>query len=127
MTISRRQFVVTGVIAGAGVLIGVRYAGSLVRAQESDPGAKQKAPNPLVAYVHVKPDGQVSLIVAKSEMGQGIKTGLAMVLASSRRPLPSLNGLRSTPETIAGACRGTLGPGLLGLPRRKITGCVGSF
>ena len=81
MTISRRQFVVGGVVTGAGVLIGVRYSGSLVRAQESDPGAKQKAPNPFVAYVHVKPDGQISLIVAKSEMGQGIKTGLAMVLA----------------------------------------------
>jgi isoquinoline 1-oxidoreductase beta subunit len=81
MAISRRQFVVTGVVAGAGVLIGVRYSGVLVRAQESDPGAKQKAPNPFIAYVHVKPDGQISLIVAKSEMGQGIKTGLAMVLA----------------------------------------------
>jgi isoquinoline 1-oxidoreductase beta subunit len=81
MAISRRQFVVTGVVAGAGVLIGVRYSGVLVRAQENDPGAKQKAPNPFIAYVHVKPDGQISLIVAKSEMGQGIKTGLAMVLA----------------------------------------------
>src|ERR1039458_7236114 len=65
----------------APVLIGVRFSGLLVRAQESDPGAKQKAPNPFVAYVHVKPDGNISLIVAKSEMGQGIKTGLAMVLA----------------------------------------------
>ncbi len=81
MTISRRQFVVGGAVAGAGVLIGVRISGVLVRAQESDPGAKQKAPNPFVAYVHVKPDGRISLIVAKSEMGQGIKTGLAMVLA----------------------------------------------
>lgn len=81
MAISRRQFVVAGAVAGAGVLIGVRYSGSLVRAQENDPGAKEKAPNPFVAYVHVKPDGQVSLIVAKSEMGQGIKTGLAMILA----------------------------------------------
>jgi isoquinoline 1-oxidoreductase beta subunit len=81
MTIGRRQFVVGGAVAGAGMLIGVRYSGVLVRAQESDPGGKQKAPNPFVAYVHVKPDGQISLIVAKSEMGQGIKTGLAMVLA----------------------------------------------
>ncbi|HEY6368976.1 MAG TPA: molybdopterin cofactor-binding domain-containing protein, partial [Candidatus Sulfotelmatobacter sp.] len=79
--ISRRQFVVTGAVAGAGVLIGVRLTEPLVRAQENDPGAKQKAPNPFVAYVHVKPDGQISLIVAKSEMGQGIKTGLAMILA----------------------------------------------
>jgi isoquinoline 1-oxidoreductase beta subunit len=81
MAISRRQFVVGGAVAGAGVLVGVRLSGSLLRAQESDPGAKKAAPNPLVAYVHVKPGGQISLIVAKSEMGQGIKTGLAMILA----------------------------------------------
>ena len=81
MAISRRQFVVRGAVAGAGVLIGVRLTGSLARAQESEAGAKKAPPNPLVAYVHVKPDGQISLIVAKSEMGQGIKTGLAMVLA----------------------------------------------
>jgi isoquinoline 1-oxidoreductase beta subunit len=82
MAISRRQFVVGGAVAGAGALvIGVRLSGHLVRAQESDPGAKKAAPNPFDAYVHVKPDGHISLIVAKSEMGQGIKTGLAMILA----------------------------------------------
>jgi isoquinoline 1-oxidoreductase subunit beta len=82
MTISRRQFVMGGAVAGAGALvIGVRLSGSLAWAQESDPGKKKPAPNPFDAYVHVKPDGQISLIVAKSEMGQGIKTGLAMILA----------------------------------------------
>jgi len=81
MAISRRQFVVGGAVAGAGMLIGVRTSGTVLWAQESAPGAKKPAPNPFVAYVHVKPDGQISLIVAKSEMGQGIKTGLAMILA----------------------------------------------
>ncbi len=82
MAINRRQFVVAGTVAGAGALvIGVRLSGSLLNAQESDPGAKKAAPNPFDAYVHVKPDGRISLIVAKSEMGQGIKTGLAMILA----------------------------------------------
>ncbi len=82
MAISRRQFVVGGAVAGAGALvIGVRLSGSLLRAQKSDPGAKKAAPNPFDAYVHVKPDGHITLIVAKSEMGQGIKTGLAMILA----------------------------------------------
>ncbi len=82
MAISRRQFVVGGAIAGAGALvIGVRLSGHHVRAQESDPGVKKAAPNPFDAYVHVKPDGHITLIVAKSEMGQGIKTGLAMILA----------------------------------------------
>src|ERR1022692_4489731 len=82
MAISRRQFVVGGAVAGAGALvIGVRLSGSLLRAQESDRGTKKAAPNPFDAYVHVKPDGHITLIVAKSEMGQGIKTGLAMILA----------------------------------------------
>ena len=82
MAISRRQFVVGGAVAGAGALvIGVRLSESLAWAQESDAGKKKPAPNPFDAYVHVKPDGQISLIVAKSEMGQGIKTGLAMILA----------------------------------------------
>jgi isoquinoline 1-oxidoreductase beta subunit len=82
MAISRRQFVVGGAVAGAGALvIGVRLSGHLVRAQESDAGAKKPAPNPFDAYVHVRPDGHITLIVAKSEMGQGIKTGLAMILA----------------------------------------------
>ncbi|MFZ0861127.1 MAG: xanthine dehydrogenase family protein molybdopterin-binding subunit [Candidatus Sulfotelmatobacter sp.] len=82
MAISRRQFVVGGAVAGAGSLvIGVRFSGSLLRAQESDRGAKKAGPNPFDAYVHVKPDGHITLIVAKSEMGQGIKTGLAMILA----------------------------------------------
>src|SRR5579864_8570742 len=81
MDISRRQFVVGGALAGAGLVIGVRLSGSLLQAQESAPGAKKAAPNPFDAYVHVKPDGHITLIVAKSEMGQGIKTGLAMILA----------------------------------------------
>src|SRR5258706_479007 len=82
MAISRRQFVVGGAVAGAGALvIGVRLSESLAWAQESDAGKKKPAPNPFDAYVHVKPDGQISLIVAESEMGQGIKTGFALILA----------------------------------------------
>jgi isoquinoline 1-oxidoreductase subunit beta len=82
MAINRRKFMKRSAMAGAGAfLIGVRFSGELLRAQESDKAAKKPLPNPLVAYIHVKPDGKTSLIVAKSEMGQGIKTGLAMILA----------------------------------------------
>src|SRR5579864_4847945 len=81
MDISRRQFVVGGAVASAGLMIGVRLPGALLRAQESAAGAKKASPNPFDAYVHVQPDGHITLIVAKSEMGQGIKTGLAMILA----------------------------------------------
>jgi isoquinoline 1-oxidoreductase subunit beta len=79
--ISRRKFMVRSTVAGAGLLVGLRFSGPMLLSQESEK-AKKKAPvNPFDAYVHVKPDGKISLIVAKSEMGQGIKTGLAMILA----------------------------------------------
>jgi isoquinoline 1-oxidoreductase subunit beta len=81
MTISRRKFIAESAVAGAGILIGVRLSGVVLAGQESEKAQEKKPPNPFEAYVHVKPDGNISLIVAKSEMGQGIKTGLAMILA----------------------------------------------
>jgi len=81
MPISRRKFVVGSTVAGAGLIVGLRFATPLLYSQESDKAGKKAPPNPFDAYIHVKPDGKISLIVAKSEMGQGIKTGLAMILA----------------------------------------------
>jgi len=78
MPITRRMFVAAGTVAGAGLLIGIRLPEELLFAQDEK---KTPPPNPFIAYVHVKPSGQISLIVAKSEMGQGIRTGLAMCLA----------------------------------------------
>jgi isoquinoline 1-oxidoreductase subunit beta len=76
MPVSRRAFIARTSAAGAGLLIGVRLSGPLAFAQ-----TKKAPPNPFDAYIHVKPSGEISLIVAKSEMGQGIRTGLAMLLA----------------------------------------------
>ena len=81
MASSRRQFVVQASVAGAGLMIGFRLSPMIGLAQENEKGPKARIVNPFDAYVHVKPDGRISLIVAKSEMGQGIKTGLAMLLA----------------------------------------------
>jgi isoquinoline 1-oxidoreductase subunit beta len=79
MPVSRRAFIAGTTVAGAGLIIGVHLPGSLALAQGAGP--KKAPPNPFDAYVHVKPSGEISLIVAKSEMGQGIRTGLAMLLA----------------------------------------------
>ena len=81
MMITRRAFVVRGSLAGAGLIVGVRFAGLPAMAQENAKAKKKAPPNPFDAYIHIRPDGKTSLIVAKSEMGQGIKTGLAMILA----------------------------------------------
>ena len=77
MPVSRRAFIAGTTVAGAGLIIGVRLPGSLLFAQD----AKKTPTNPFEAWVHVKPSGEISLIVAKSEMGQGIRTGLAVPLA----------------------------------------------
>lgn len=81
MAFTRRKFVVASTVAGTGLLLGVRFAAPPLYSQESDRSSGKAAANPFDAYIHVKPDGKISLIVAKSEMGQGIKTGLAMLLA----------------------------------------------
>ena len=80
MTLSRRAFIATSTAAGTGLVIGFQLPGSVLFAQENA-RVKPKEPNPFAAYVHIKPTGEISLIVAKSEMGQGIKTGLAIPLA----------------------------------------------
>jgi isoquinoline 1-oxidoreductase subunit beta len=81
MAISRRTFIAQGTIAGTGLVIGIRLSPVMALAQENEKGPKKPVVNPFDAYIHVAPDGKISLIVAKSEMGQGIKTGLAMLLA----------------------------------------------
>jgi isoquinoline 1-oxidoreductase beta subunit len=81
MPVSRREFVVKGTVAGAGMVIGVGLSGSFLEGQEDARAPKKPAPNPFDAWIHIQPHGKISLVVAKSEMGQGIRTGLAMILA----------------------------------------------
>jgi len=80
MPVSRRAFIAGGTAAGAGIVIGVQIPGSLLFAQENQ-GVQTKNVNPFDAWIHVKPSGEISLIIAKSEMGQGIRTGLLIPLA----------------------------------------------
>ncbi|MBV9183243.1 MAG: xanthine dehydrogenase family protein molybdopterin-binding subunit [Acidobacteria bacterium] len=81
VSVSRRTFITRGTLAGTGILIAVELPATILIAQESSPEKNQPGANPFEAWVHVKPGGEISLIVAKSEMGQGIRTGLAIPLA----------------------------------------------
>ena len=70
--LSRRGFLATGVAAGAGLVIGFYLPHK---------GASEKdtfSPN---AYLRITPDNKVTIVVARSEMGQGVRTALPMILA----------------------------------------------
>lgn len=73
--VSRRDFLRTGAAAGAGLVIAfhVPWAG----AAERDAGAPFE-PN---AWLRVAPDGIVTVMIARSEMGQGVRTSLPMLVA----------------------------------------------
>lgn len=80
--ISRRDFLKLGAVGGAGLLLAVyfRTGGEVVKAEtevwDDAPGVFQ--PN---AWLRIDSAGAVTVRINHSEMGQGITTGLAMILA----------------------------------------------
>ena len=70
--LSRREFVAAGVAAGAGLVIGFYLP------HGSSNSNAAFTPN---AYLKITPDGKIAVVVARSEMGQGVRTSLPMILA----------------------------------------------
>src|SRR6267154_1367233 len=70
--LSRREFVAAGVAAGAGLVIGFYLP------HKGASQAEAFSPN---AYLRITPDNKVTIVVARSEMGQGVRTALPMILA----------------------------------------------
>jgi isoquinoline 1-oxidoreductase subunit beta len=79
LTLDRRAFLKTGAAAGGGLVIGFYLPASAA----DDPAQQQekKTPNPFNAWVHISPDNRITLLLEKSEMGQGIMTAVPMILA----------------------------------------------
>jgi isoquinoline 1-oxidoreductase beta subunit len=77
LLLERRAFLKVGAAAGTGLLVGFHLPAFAGSAEDQE----KKNPNPLNAWVHITPDNHVSLILGKSEMGQGIMTALPMILA----------------------------------------------
>jgi isoquinoline 1-oxidoreductase beta subunit len=77
--VSRRAFLGTGATGGVALIVGFRLGGDgLALAQDKQ---EKKPPNPFDAWIRITPDGAVTLILAKSEMGQGVITSLPVILA----------------------------------------------
>jgi isoquinoline 1-oxidoreductase beta subunit len=75
--VTRREFLKTGAAGSAGLVIGF-HLGFHMSAKAAEAGGKDFAPN---AYIEIKPNGEIHLWIARSEMGQGPRTSLAMILA----------------------------------------------
>jgi len=76
--LNRREFLKTGAAGGAALVVAFHLPGSAFAAAEDQ---EKKTPNPLNAWVRITPDNRVTLILGKSEMGQGAMTALPMILA----------------------------------------------
>src|SRR5205823_12918409 len=66
---SRRDFLIAGVAAGTGLVIGFYLP------HKGNKGVF--APN---AYLRIAPDGKITVLVARPEMGRGVWTCLPMIL-----------------------------------------------
>ena len=69
--LTRREFVAAGVAAGAGLVVGFYLP-------HGNTSKKVFSPN---AYLRITPDNKITIVVARSEMGQGVRTALPMILA----------------------------------------------
>lgn len=78
--LDRRSFVKTGVAVSTGLVIafylpeGGRFAGM---AQAAEAAPKSYPPN---AFIKIAPDNSVTILINKSEMGQGVYTSLAQMI-----------------------------------------------
>jgi isoquinoline 1-oxidoreductase beta subunit len=76
--LTRRAFVLASLSAAGGLAVVVKTRAALA----PDPSANETAdPGEINALVAVEPDGAVLIRIPKSEMGQGVMTSLAMIVA----------------------------------------------
>jgi isoquinoline 1-oxidoreductase beta subunit len=78
--VDRRAFIKVSALAGGGLLVGtyLRFGAASAFAETIAPTAGSFAPN---AFISITPSGVVTIIAPNSEMGQGIKTSLPMIVA----------------------------------------------
>ena len=81
---SRRDFIIKGTMLGGGLMLGVGALPEAAFAQAGgayDPNTPTRYGDAEVnAWVSIKPDDTVYIRIARSEMGQGTRTGLAQLV-----------------------------------------------
>jgi len=76
--IGRRNFLKTGAAGAAGLIVGFYLPG---RGEAFAAAAPASEPRVFNAFVQIAPDDTVTILINKSEMGQGVETSIAMLCA----------------------------------------------
>jgi isoquinoline 1-oxidoreductase subunit beta len=79
--LNRRGFLRAGATAAGGLMIGFYLPERSPLAAQSPAPGNDPAPSKLNAFVRIGSDDSVTLMIHKSEMGQGTVTSLSMLLA----------------------------------------------
>ncbi len=109
---SRRGFLksTTGIASVAAFQLGLGSTGAWavagVRDASAHGGAAEKNVLPINPFIKISADNRITLVVGQSEMGQGISTGLAMVLADELGADWSTVGWEQAPNDLAFALPG---------------------
>ena len=77
--VNRRDFLKKSAAGGAALVVGFHLSPRAFADQAKD--QEEKTANPFDAWVRITPDDRVTLVLGKSEMGQGVYTALPMILA----------------------------------------------
>jgi len=77
--VNRREFLKKTAAGGTALVVGFHLSPRAFADQAKD--QEEKTPNPFDAWVRITPDDRVTLVLGKSEMGQGVWTALPMILA----------------------------------------------
>ncbi|MBV8453510.1 MAG: xanthine dehydrogenase family protein molybdopterin-binding subunit, partial [Deltaproteobacteria bacterium] len=75
---NRRTFLKTAVVVGGGLLLGFHLPLGEILGQAAEQNATLFEPN---AWVRIGADNQITIMMAHSEMGQGVMTALPMLVA----------------------------------------------
>lgn len=78
---SRRRFLLGGLVAGGALLVGWGVQAPRQRLHTAVPLPVENGAVALNGWVVLHPDGTVSVVVPRSEMGQGVHTALPMLVA----------------------------------------------
>ena len=78
VNLQRRDFLKTGALLGGGLVLGFHLP---LQESQGQARAESKGPIALNAFIRIGRDNGVTILVNKSEMGQGVYTSLPMLVA----------------------------------------------